>query len=91
MKAKILFGSVLVFLLLATTFVNAYYYREPYYPTRNYYMMDYYSARPYYGAGYYNPYAYSYGFRGFYTSYYNDPQWKYYALDSFMRGPRYGW
>jgi len=71
-------------------------YGQPYdyYPQRNYYMMDYYQ-RPY-SSGYYDPYRYSYspyygGYAGgYYSSYYRDPYWKYYALDSFMRSPRYG-
>lgn len=67
-----------------------------YYPSRNYYMMDYYYQRPY-PSSYYDPYRYSYSpyyggsyVSGYYSSYYRDPYWKYYALDSFMRSPRYG-
>lgn len=74
-------------------------YDQPYYPTRNYYMMDYYQ-NPGYSGGYYNPYSYPYGYYrpaytysymgGYYSNYYNDPNWKYYTLNTFTRGNRYG-
>ena len=92
---------VVLALLLGTEVVNAYmmagygygypmrgYYAGSYYPTRNYYMMDYYNQYPYQSYNY-NPYMYSYS-GSFYGNYYNDPNWKYYTLDSFMRGQRYG-
>lgn len=92
-------------LLLGAEAVNAYMmygygmyggqYGQPYYPTRNYYMMDYYYQQPY-SQPYYNPYSYAYSYpytsRGFFTNYYNDPNWKYYALDMFERSrPYYGY
>ncbi|GEM_PF-3467134 len=87
---------IVLALLLGAEAVNAYMmyggqYAEPYYPSRNYYMMDYYANRAPYG--YYAPYTYAYGYptsRGFFTNYYNDPNWKYYTMNTFMRGPRYG-
>src|SRR3989344_4842685 len=77
-------------LLVGAETVNAYVMHGggSYYPTRNYYMMDYYS-RPYTQGYYYNPYTYSFSGH-FYGNYYNDPNWKYYTLDTFSRGHRYG-
>ncbi|MBI1972513.1 hypothetical protein HYS50_00735 [Candidatus Woesearchaeota archaeon] len=105
MKKIALIGALVLALVLGIEAVSAYMmygygYGQPYgyYPQRNYYMMDYYQ-RPYSSSSY-NPYQYSYGpyssyyggsyFGGYYSSYYRDPYWKYYALDSFMRSPRYG-
>lgn len=88
-KLIILTASIIVLVCLLGSSIVSAYYAYPVYPTRNYYMMDYYSYPAAQGY-YYNPYSYAYSGYGWYGNYYHDPNWKYYTLNTFMQGNRYG-